>query len=114
MKQRTAIKLDRGLLDALVGRYEVAPCAVLPSGQKLTIWREEDQLRAKFSVGDQITPALVVYPASETNFFFNLDAFGELFLVKDEKGQVTAVIRRFGVGGGLSDCLAKKLADLSK
>ena len=44
-KPRVAIKLDTKLLDVCVGHYEFAPNAVFPpTGMKLTIWREGDQL----------------------------------------------------------------------
>ena len=109
--QRAGIRPDARLLDACVGRYEVGPCAVLPNGQQIVIWRDGDQLLAKFSVGAETTPALTVYTASETNFFFKMEPFGELFVIKNDKGDVTAIIRRFGVGGGLQDCLAKKIVD---
>ena len=110
-QQRATIQLDARLLDACVGRYEVAPCAVLPNGQRIVIWRDGDQLLAKFSVGSETTGALTIYTASETNFFFKMEPFGELLAIKNDKGDVTAVIRRFGVGGGLQDCLAKKIKD---
>jgi hypothetical protein len=113
-KERAFVPLDARLLDTYVGRYEVAPCAVLPIGQRLVIWREGVRLRAKFSVGPDTTSPLTVYAASETNLFFKVQPFGDLFAIKNDKGDVTAVIRRFGVGGGLQDCLARKVTDLAK
>jgi hypothetical protein len=109
--QRATIQLDAKLLDACVGHYEVAPCAVLPNGQRIVIWRDDGQLRAKFSVGAETTGAVAVYTASETNFFFKVERFGELFVIKNDNGDVTGVIRRFGVGGGLEDCLARKMKE---
>ena len=109
--QHATIKLDTRLLDAGVGRYEIAPCAEFANGQKLTIWREGDQLRAKFSVPTATTGALALYPTSETNFFFEVERAGELFFIKNDKGEVTAVIHRFGIGGGDQDCLGKKIKD---
>jgi pimeloyl-ACP methyl ester carboxylesterase len=107
-RARAAIRLATNVLDACVGHYGIAPGAVFPTGQKLTISREGDQLRAQFSVDNKTTPPLTLSCASETNLFFKVDVFGELFLVKNEKGEVTAVIRRSSVGG-IPDCLAKKL-----
>jgi pimeloyl-ACP methyl ester carboxylesterase len=110
-QQRATIQLDARLLDACVGHYEVAPCAVLPNGQGIVISRDGTQLRARFSVGTVSSDALPVYTASETNFYFKIERFGELFVIKNDKEDVTAVIRRFGVGGGIQDCLAKKIKD---
>lgn len=109
-----AIKLDTKLLDACVGEYKIAPCAELPDGEKLTIWREGDQLFTKLSVNTHSTGALPSYPASETNFVLTGSVWSELFLIKNEKGEVTALTRRFSGGGGIEDCLARRVTHPAK
>ena len=104
-KPRVAIKLDTKLLDACVGHYEFAPDAVLPSGAKLTISREGDQLVWQ-AWGEYATPgAIDIYPESETNFFIKLNG-AQLTFIKNDQGEVTAVIHHLP---GLPDCEGKKL-----
>ncbi|MDB6023163.1 MAG: hypothetical protein JWQ04_3020 [Pedosphaera sp.] len=108
-KPRVAIKLDTRLLDACVGRYEFAPGAVFPTGAKLTVWREGEQLVAQPRSGGETPGALDTYPASETNFFLKIDG-SQLIFIKNDKGEVTAVIHR-STNGGIPDHLGKKMKD---
>jgi len=89
-KRPVGIKLDTRLLDACVGHYEQAPCATFPAGVKATIWREGDQLIWRSSGRNAPKGAIEIYPESETNFFDKFD--GTMTFVKNDKGEVTAVI----------------------
>lgn len=106
IKPRAAVKLETTLLDACVGQYEFAPDAVLPTGAKLTIRREGEQLVAQPRSGSETPGALDVYPTSETNFFLKIDG-SQLTFIKNDKGEVTAVIHRSS-RGGIPDHLGKK------
>jgi hypothetical protein len=90
-KPRVAIKLDTKLLDACVGHYEFATNAVFPTGAKITIWREGDQLIGQAWGKDVLQGAVDLYPESETNFFLKING-GQLTFIKNDEGQVTAVI----------------------
>jgi CubicO group peptidase (beta-lactamase class C family)/GH35 family endo-1,4-beta-xylanase len=90
-KPHVAIKLDGKLLDACVGHYEFAPDAVSPTGVKLTIWREGDQLVGQAWGKNILQGAFDIYPESETNFFLKIDG-AQLTFIKNDKGEVTAVI----------------------
>jgi hypothetical protein len=91
VKPRVAIKLDTKLLDACVGHYNYAPDAGFPTGNKLTIWREGDQLVGQARGKDAISGAFDIYPESETNFFLKFNG-AQLTFIKNDKGEVTAVI----------------------
>jgi hypothetical protein len=104
-KPHVAIKLDAKLLDAIVGHYEFAPDTVLPSGAKLTISREGDQLIWQAWGENATRGATDIYPESETNFFIKLTG-AQLTFIKNDKGKVTAVIHHLA---GLPDCKGKKL-----
>ena len=104
-KLRVAIKLDTKLLDACVGHYEFVPDAAHPTGIKLTIWREGEQLVGQAWGKDVLQGAADIYPESETNFFIKTDGV-QLTFIKNDKGQVTAVIRH---EAGLPDIKGKKL-----
>jgi CubicO group peptidase (beta-lactamase class C family) len=93
LKPRVAIKLDTKLLDAVVGKYEFGSNDAYPSGIKLAIWREGDQLVGQAWGKNLVQGAFDIYPESETNFFIKVDG-SQLTFVKDDKGEVTAVIRR--------------------
>ena len=103
----TASKLDTRLLDACVGDNEIAQCAVFPTGATLTIWREGESLLAQPRSGSATPGALAIWPASETNFFFKIDG-SQLTFIKNDKGEVTAVIHRAS-RGGTPDTLGRKL-----
>jgi D-alanyl-D-alanine-carboxypeptidase/D-alanyl-D-alanine-endopeptidase len=104
-KLRVAIELDPRLLDACVGHYEFPPDAVLPTGMKLTIWREGGQLVGR-AFGKNVLPgALDIYPESETNFFLKING-AQLTFLKNDKGEATAVIHHMA---GLPDCVGKRL-----
>jgi CubicO group peptidase (beta-lactamase class C family) len=104
-KPRVAIKLDIKLLDACVGHYEFAPDAALPAGAKLTISREGDQLVWQAWGENATRGAIDIYPESETNFFIKLNG-AQLTFIKNDKGEVTAVIHHLA---GLPDNEGKKL-----
>jgi CubicO group peptidase (beta-lactamase class C family) len=105
VKPRVAIKLDPKLLDACVGHYEFAPDTVLPSGAKLTISREGDQLVWQAWGENATRGAIDIFPESETNFFFKHND-AQLTFIKNDNGEVTAVIHH---EAGLPDIEGKKL-----
>jgi hypothetical protein len=107
MNLPAAIKLDTRLLDACVGHYKFAPSVVFPTGAKLTIWRKGEQLVAEPRIGSETPGALDIYPASETNFIVKIDG-AQLTFIKNDKGEVTAVIHR-SFNAGIPDQLGKKL-----
>ncbi len=93
-KRPAAIELDTKLLDACVGHYEFAPNAVFPTGAKLKIWREGDQLVGQVWGENTLKGAFDIYPESETNFFDKVYG-AQLTFIKNDKGEVrevTAVI----------------------
>jgi hypothetical protein len=93
IKPHVAIKLDTSLLDACVGNYEFAPS----SGGVVSIQREGDQLQIRRKGGPKT--ALDLYPMSETNFFLKIDDSLMTF-IKNDKGEVTAVIHHTDRAGG--------------
>ncbi len=104
-KPQIAIKLDAKLLDACVGEYEFAPDTVFFTGMKLTIRRNGDHLVGRCVGRDALPGDLDIYPESETNFFLKIyDA--QLTFIKNDKGEVTAVIHQYP---GLPDSEGKKL-----
>jgi hypothetical protein len=106
-KPRVAIELDTGLLDAVVGQYELALKAPFPKGAKVTIWREGDQLVGQAQGENTIPGAFDIYPPSETNFFIKLNG-AQLTVIKDDQGQVTSVIHHSSQAG-VPDSVAKRL-----
>jgi hypothetical protein len=92
-KPHVAIKLDTKLYDACVGQYIFVPNIEYETGLKLTIRRQGDHLVGQAWDSIPLGVALDFYPESETNFFLkvNVDR-GQLTFVKNEKGEVTAVI----------------------
>jgi CubicO group peptidase (beta-lactamase class C family) len=106
-KPHVAIKLDTKLLDACVGHYEFAPDTVLPSGAKLTISREGDQLVWQAWGENATRGAIDIFPESETNFFLKLNG-AQLTFIKNDKGEVTAVIHHME---GRPDSEGKKLKE---
>jgi hypothetical protein len=109
-KPRVAIKLDTKLLDIVVGHYEFAPDTAHPTGIKLTIWREGEQLVGQSWGKDVLQGAFDIYPESETNFFIKTDGV-QLTFIKNDKGEVTAIIDH---GAGFPDLKGKKLKNLSE
>lgn len=107
LKPDVAIKLDTRLLDTVVGQYEFAPSAATRplTGMKLTIWREEGQLIGQTRGQNSIQGTFDIYPESETNFFIKING-ARLTFIKDDKGEVTAVIHH---EEGLLDLKGKKL-----
>ena len=105
LKRPVAIKLDTKLLDACVGHYEFAPGDALPNGLKVTIGREGDQL-----FWQEGRVVINLYPESETNFFDKI-AGAQLTFIKNEKGEVTAVIHHYPPRPDLE---GKKLKNLSE
>jgi hypothetical protein len=80
-QQHTEISLDAELLETYVGRYELAPNAVI------TITRDGDQLSAQLTGQG----AAEIYPESETEFFFRVvDA--QIRFQKDSQGRVNALV----------------------
>jgi len=106
-KPRVAIKLDEKLLDACMGHYEFAPNATSPTGVKLTISREGDQLVGQAWGENVLKGAFDIYPESETNFFLKIDG-AQLTFIKNDKGEVTEVIHHME---GRPDSEGKKLKD---
>jgi serine-type D-Ala-D-Ala carboxypeptidase/endopeptidase len=103
-KPRVIVKLDTKLYDALVGQYEFAPDATFPTGIKLSIWRQGDQLGGR-AIGKKGGGGdFDIYPESETNFFLKING-AQLTFIKDDKGEVTAVIHHIA---GLPDSEGKK------
>ena len=104
-KPCVAITLDAKQLDACVGHYEFAPNTAYPTGMKLIISREGDQLAGQASGENVLQGAFNIYPASETNFFITVDG-AQLIFIKNEKGEVTTLIHRYSGNPG---CEGKKL-----
>ncbi len=120
-KPHIAIKLDSNHLDACVGQYEFPPDNRFLVGVKRTIWRQGDQLKGETTVFNKSYDTFEVYPESETNFFFktktswsrvDIAATGGissqgLTFIKNDRGEVTAVI--FHRGQGLPDSEGKRI-----
>jgi hypothetical protein len=119
LQPHIAVKLDTKLLDACAGQYEFPPDNRVLVPVKRTIRRRGDQLRGELSVMNKTYDTFEIYPESETNFFFkaswpklDMAATGGtslqgLTLVKNDRGEVTAVILHRG--HGLPDSEGKKL-----
>ncbi|HEX4644354.1 MAG TPA: alpha/beta fold hydrolase [Verrucomicrobiae bacterium] len=90
-----AIKLDAKLLDACVGEYEFPPDNAFWLKWKMTIRRQGDQLVEQITTKNKSYPAMEIYPESGTNFFVTAKDPHELTFVKNDIGEVTAVIVRF-------------------
>lgn len=84
------ITLDARHLDAFVGHYDFAPTPSYPTGMRLTIWREGDQMFGQASGENTLQGAFDICPASETNFFIPVDG-AQLAFRKNEKGEVITV-----------------------
>jgi hypothetical protein len=100
-----AIKLDAKSLHACGGKYEFASDGASPTGIKMTVRRDGDQLLVQSWGQNVIKGAIDFDPESETNFFDKI--FGlRLTFIKNGNGQVTGVIRHFA---GIPDAQAQKL-----
>jgi D-alanyl-D-alanine-carboxypeptidase/D-alanyl-D-alanine-endopeptidase len=91
-KRRVATKLDTKVLDACVGTYEFMPNAALPTGGSLKIWRDGDHLVGRARSNNAEPLAFSIYPESETSFFLKTDG-AQLTFIKNDRGEVTAVVR---------------------
>jgi D-alanyl-D-alanine-carboxypeptidase/D-alanyl-D-alanine-endopeptidase len=109
-KPRAFIKLDTKFYDAYVGQYEFAPGAAFPTGIKLTIWQQGDQLVGQALGRNGGGGEFEIYPESETDFFLKING-AQLTFIKNDKGEVTAIIHRIA---GLPDSEGKKLKNLSE
>jgi D-alanyl-D-alanine-carboxypeptidase/D-alanyl-D-alanine-endopeptidase len=79
--QRTEAKIDTKLYDNYVGRYQLAPSAIL------TIIRDDDHLYAQLSG----QPRLEIFPEAATRFFLKVvDA--QLTFETDAQGKATAAV----------------------
>ena len=81
----------------------------MPDGMIVKIWREGDYLAGQSWDKKGASGAFEIYPESETNFFLKLDGSQDRF-IKNEKGEVTAVIHHF-YRAGVSDVEGRKLKD---
>jgi len=104
-RPRGIIKLDTKLYDACAGQYEFAPDAAFPTGIKLTIWRQGDQLVGRAVGRNGGGGDFEICPESETNFFLKING-AQLTFIKNDKGEATAVIHHIA---GLPDSEGKKL-----
>jgi hypothetical protein len=117
MKPPVIVTLDTDRLDVCVGRYEVAAGGVFPTGMKLTVWREGEQLFAQArGCGPRsfLLGAFPIFPESETNFLEKLTG-AQLRFIKNEQGQVTGLIHH-STGATLdwfADWEAKKISPQS-
>ncbi|MGD0519041.1 MAG: serine hydrolase [Thermoguttaceae bacterium] len=111
-KPRVAVKLDTKLLDAIVGQYEFPPKAPSSTVGKVTIWREGDQLIGQVWDENVMQGIFDIYPESETNFFLKLDG-AQLTFIKNDKGEVTAVIHHSSQAG-VPDGVGKKVKNSSE
>ena len=109
-KPRAFIKLDAKFYDACVGQYEFAPGAAFPTGIKLTIWQQGDQLVGQALGRNGGGGEFDMYPESETDFFLKING-AQLAFIKNDKGEVTSVIHHIA---GLPDCEGKKLKSSSE
>jgi hypothetical protein len=109
-KPHVAIKLDTKLLDAIVGQYDFAPSDALPYGAKMTIRRDADQWVRLAWGANAIQGDQNLYPETETNFFVKSNG-AELTFIKNDKGEVTAVILH---EARVPDCEGKKVKNSSE
>jgi hypothetical protein len=97
VKPPVIVNLDTNVLEACVGRYEIAPGAAFPKGLKVTVWREGTQLlgRAQHPGGDRVLlGAFPLFPESETNFFEELTG-AQFRFTRNDQGQVTALAHHY-------------------
>ena len=106
-KPRVAAKLDPTLLDAIVGQYEFPAKEPFPTGAKLSISREGALLVGTIRGENTLHGAFDLFPESETNFFVKVNG-AQLTFIKNDKGEVTAVIHHSS-HAGVPDIEGKKL-----
>jgi len=109
---RVAVKLDTRLLDACAGRYEFPARPPFPTGGKVSLWREGDQLVCQVWGENAIRGAFNIYPESETNFFIKLNG-AQLTFLKNDQGQVTGLVHHSS-RPGVPEAEGKKLAGWGK
>ncbi len=95
------VKLDQKLLDRYVGRYQFGSDFFVPGGI-YNIERRNNQL---FMVAKGLNSALT--PQSETEFF-NRSFWNNIIFVKNDKGEVTNLLWRYGGGDYQADKLKDK------
>jgi len=105
LKDVTAAGASCELTHALVGHYEFPPSTELPTGAKVTIWRQGDQLVGQAHGENTLKLPFDIYAESQTNFFLKIND-AQLTFVKNDKGEVTSVIHHVA---GLQDWEGKKL-----
>ena len=93
--ERKPIKLDTGVLNTFVGKYEFGP------GMIATVTMEGDALKWR---GGNRMPTILV-PLSETAFY-SKESEAEMTFTRNDKGQVTDVVLRLGQ---CQDTKAKKI-----
>ena len=97
VKPPVIVNLDTNVLDACVGRYEIAPGTAFPKGLKVTVWREGAQLlgRAQHPGCDRVLlGAFPLFPESQTNFFEKLTG-AQFRFTRNDQGQVTALAHHY-------------------
>jgi CubicO group peptidase (beta-lactamase class C family) len=88
---RTAIKPNAKLLESCIGQFTFPASAAFPTGIKLSIWRQNDQLVAQAWGTNVIEGAFDLYAESEADFFLTVvDA--QLTFTKNPAGEVTTAI----------------------
>jgi hypothetical protein len=91
-KGHVAIELNSTNYDAYLGQYVFPPDYRFPTGVKVTIWREGDQLFGHGRTPTELGHAIKLYPESETNFFLTPENGRVLTFVKNENGLVASAI----------------------
>jgi uncharacterized protein DUF3471 len=107
LKPHFAIRPDTKSLDAYAGHYEFAASAAFPTGAKMTIWREGDQLVGQAWGQNTIQGTFDIYSESETNFFVKING-SQLTFLKNERGLVVAVVHH-SYAARFPDCEGKKV-----
>lgn len=111
-KPKVAVHIAPKNLEDYVGRYEFATNAAFPSGAKMAIWRETEQLVGQIWSTNFIQGAFDIHAESETNFFLKINGAQLTFKRNDER-QVTAAVYH-SYRARFPDCEGKKVAELPK
>ena len=103
------LKLAPKVLGDYAGQYEFPPSIAIPTGMKLAIRREGDQLVAQGFAweGKVLKGDFDLCFGSETNFFDKF-MYAQYTTVKNYKGEVTSIIWHHA---GQPDCVGRKLQD---
>jgi hypothetical protein len=104
-KPRASITLDTKSYDACVGQYEFVPCMAFPTGIKLTVLRQGNQLVGQALGRNGGGGEFEMCPESETSFFLKING-AQLTFIKNDRDEVTAVIHHIA---GLPDSEGQKL-----